>query len=182
LRESNGCGSRQVCILAQNRRRPIVLAKESTTMNNFEQLLERLRRVEALHARTDVAGERVAAANAMNAIRAQLARCEQQDPPVDFKFSMPDNWSRRLFTALLRRYGIVPFRYRGQRYTTVMARVSKSFVDTTLWPEFVELDDTLREYLSSVTDRVIQEAIFQDSSEASERAKPAVIEDQRERP
>ena len=39
-------------------------------MNDFQQLLERLRRVEALHARTDVAGERDAAANALNAIRA----------------------------------------------------------------------------------------------------------------
>ena len=149
-------------------------------MSDFKQLLERLRRVESLHARTDVAGERDAAANAMNAIRAQMARVEQQDPPVEFKFSMQDAWSRRLFTALLRRYGIEPFRYRGQRHTTVMARVSKSFVNKTLWPEFVELDDVLNEYLSDVTERVIREAIFEDSSEASERAKPAVIEDQRE--
>jgi len=148
-------------------------------MQDFNQLLESLRRVEALHARTDVAGERNAAANAMNVIRARLARFEQQEPPVEYKFSMPDRWSRQLFTALLRRYGIEPFRYRGQRRTTVMARVSKSFVDETLWPEFVELDDVLSEYLSSVTERVIQEAIFQDSSEASERAKPAGIEDQR---
>jgi hypothetical protein len=148
-------------------------------MKDFDQLLESLRRVEALHARTDVEGERNAAANAMNAIRARLARLEQQDPSVEYKFSMSDRWSRRLFTALLRRYGIDPFRYRGQRRTTVMARVSKSFVDETLWPEFVELDDVLSEYLSGVTDRVIQEAIFQDSSDASERAKPAAIEDQR---
>lgn len=148
-------------------------------MSDFSQLLERLRRVEALHARTDVAGERDAAANAMNAIRSQLAQQEQHDPPVEYKFSLPDGWSRRLFTALLRRYGIEPFRYRGQRRTTVMARVSKSFVDDTLWPEYVELDDILKEYLSDITDRVIQEAIFQDSSEASERAQQKVIEDNR---
>ena len=148
-------------------------------MNDFQQLLEKLRRVEALHARTDVTGERDAAANAMNAILAQLARIEQQDPPAEFKFSMADNWSRRLFTALLRRYGIEPFRYRGQRYTTVMAKVSKAFVDETLWPEFLELDDILEKYLSDITDRVIQEAIYQGSSEASERTKPAAIQDQR---
>lgn len=148
-------------------------------MSEFSQLLERLRRVEALHARTDVAGERDAAANAIKAIRSQLAQKEQHDPPVEYKFSLPDDWSRRLFTALLRRYGIEPYRYRGQRRTTVMARVSKSFVDDTLWPEYVELDDILKEYLSDITDRVIQEAIFQDSSEASERAKQRVIEDNR---
>jgi hypothetical protein len=147
-------------------------------MSEFHQLLETLRRVEALHARTSVAGERDAAANAMHAIRARLAKFEQQDPPVEFKFSLRDTWSRRLFTALLRRYGIEPFRYRGQRYTTVMARVSKSFVDDTLWPEFVELNDVLNKYLSDITERVIREAVYEDSSDASEREKPAVIENQ----
>ena len=150
-------------------------------MTDFEQLLEKLRRVEALHARTDLVGERDAAAHAMDAIRAQLAGYEKQDHPIEFKFSMPDSWSRRLFTALLRRYGIEPYRYRGQRYTTVMARAPKTFVDETLWPEYVELDEILREYLSDVTQRVIQEAIFGDSSEAEERPKPASITDQRER-
>jgi hypothetical protein len=149
-------------------------------MSDYQQLLERLRRVEALHARTDLAGERNAAATAMNAIRAQMARFAQQDPPIIYRFSMQDAWSRRLFTALLRRYGIAPFRYYGQRHTTVMARVSVSFVNETLWPEFVELDKVLRAYLSDVTDRVIREAIFEDSSEASECVKPAGIEDQRE--
>jgi len=145
----------------------------------LEQLLETLRRIEALHARTDVAGERDAAAAALEAMRVRLARMEQQDPPVEFKFSMADSWSRRLFTALMRRYGIQPYRYRGQRYTTVMARVSKSFVDETLWPEFVELDEVLQTYLSDVTDRVIREAIYEDSSEAEERPKSATIQDMR---
>lgn len=148
-------------------------------MSEFLQLLEKLRRVEALHARTDVLGERAAAAQAMEAIRAQLARTERQDPPIEFKFTMQDAWSRRLFTALLRRYQIEPYRYRGQRRTTVMARVSKSFVDTTLWPEFSELSETLHEYLCDVTNRVIREAIFADVSEATERTQPEAIEDQR---
>ena len=51
-------------------------------MSDFEDLLERLRRVEALHARTDVAGERDAAAAAMCAIRAQVARMEVEEPPI----------------------------------------------------------------------------------------------------
>jgi hypothetical protein len=150
------------------------------SMNEFERLLERLRRVEVLHARTDVAGERDAAAAAMQAIRAQMAQFELADPPVEFKFTLQDGWSRRLFVALLRRYGIQPFRYRGQRRTTVMARVSESFVNSTLWPEFVELSRELNQYLSEVTDRVIREAIYADSSDAAERAGPAAIADQRE--
>jgi hypothetical protein len=79
---------------------------------------------------------------------------------------MGDLWSRKVFLALLRRYEIRPYRYSGQRYTTVMPRVSKRFVDETLWPEFQEIAQTLESYLSDVTDRVIHEVIHKDSSEA----------------
>ena len=148
-------------------------------MTDMEKLLETIRRIEALHARTDLAGERAAAAAAMENMRARLEQVREEDPPIEYKFTMNDSWSRRLFTALMRRYGIKPYRYRGQRYTTVMARVSRSFVDETLWPEFVELSDVLHKYLSEVTDRVIREAIYEDSSEAEERTPAAKIEDMR---
>ena len=76
-------------------------------------------------------------------------------------------WARKLFVALLRRYGLTPYRYKGQRYTTVMARVSKRFVDETLWPEFQAYSETLQLYLADVTERVISQVIHQDSSEAA---------------
>jgi hypothetical protein len=88
---------------------------------------------------------------------------------------MADMWSRKVFVALLRRYGIRPYRYGGQRYTTVMARVSKRFVDETLWPEFQEISESLRSYLSDVTDRVVQQVIHQDSSEAEVVEEPGQL-------
>jgi tRNA nucleotidyltransferase (CCA-adding enzyme) len=79
---------------------------------------------------------------------------------------MADLWSRKLFVALLRRYDIRPYRYYRQRYTTVMARIPKQFLDDTLWPEFLELNATLRQYLDEVTARVVSEGVYADSSEA----------------
>ncbi len=70
--------------------------------------------------------------------------------------------------ALLRRYGIKPYRFYRQRHTTVMAKVSKTFVDDTLWPEFQELNRALQEHIDEITTRVISEAIFANSSEAEE--------------
>ena len=138
-------------------------------MNDEQKLLEKLRRVEALFAGTDVDGERDAAAAAAQRLRDRLADLQQQDPPIEYKFTLADMWSRRLFTALLRRYGIEPFRYSGQRYTTVMAMIPKTFVDETLWPEYTQLSEILRAYLDQVTSRVISEGIFGDVSEARER-------------
>ena len=128
-------------------------------MTELETLLERMRRVEALYARTDVDGERAAAGHALQAILEQLRRHQQADPPVEYKFTMSDTWSRRLFMALARRYRLEPYRYRGQRYTTVMLRVSKSFVNDTLWPEFEELSQMLRAHLDQVTDQIIAKSL-----------------------
>ena len=91
---------------------------------------------------------------------------QKTDPPVEYKFTMSNMWSRKLFVALLRRYDIKPFRYYRQRQTTVMAVVSKTFVDETLWPEFEEFDKILESYLDDITNKVIFEAIHDDSSEA----------------
>jgi hypothetical protein len=42
---------------------------------------------------------------------------------------MPDQWSRHLFLALCRRYGLSPYRLHRQRRNTVMVRAPRGFVD-----------------------------------------------------
>ncbi len=134
--------------------------------------IDKLRLIEALFVGATSEGEKVAAERARDRILERLKLCEKEDPPIEYRFSMVDMWSRKVFVALLRRYGMRPYRYSGQRYTTVMAKVSKRFVDETLWPEFQEISETLRSYLSDVTDRVVHQVIHQDSSEAEVVEKP----------
>jgi hypothetical protein len=87
------------------------------------------------------------------------------------KFSLPDIWSRKLFLALCRRYGLKPYRLARQRATTVMLRVPKKFVDQVLLPEFRELNAELVRYLDEVTTRLIREEVHRDTSEAPDRRK-----------
>jgi hypothetical protein len=141
-------------------------------MMDEAKLIEKLRLIEALYSGAKTEGEKDAAERARKRILERLGTIERADPPVEFKFSMHDMWQRKLFVALLRRYGIKPYRYSGQRYTTVMAKVSKNFVHETLWPEFEEISKTLRSYLSDVTERVISQVICSDSSEADVVADP----------
>jgi hypothetical protein len=133
---------------------------------NEARLIAKLQLIEALFSGAATKGERVAAERARERILERLELFEKEDPPREYRFSMGDMWSRKVFTALLRRYGITPYRYKRQRYTTVMAKVSKKFVDETLWPEFLEFSDTLESYLADVTDRVVAQVIHQDSSDA----------------
>ncbi|MCC6719808.1 MAG: hypothetical protein IT555_18155 [Acetobacteraceae bacterium] len=133
-----------------------------------DDLLARLRKIEALMAGAGTAGEREAAGAALQRVKARLAEQTQRDPPVELQFSMSDTWSRQLFVALCRRYGLKPYRYPRQKRTTVMVRVPRGFNDMVLWPEFMELDRALVAHLQDVTTRIIRGAVHTDTSEAEE--------------
>ena len=136
-------------------------------MDEHTKLLEKIRRIEALHAGAATDGERNAAADALRRISERLASLTLSDPPAEYRFSLDNIWSRKLFLALLRRYGLHPYRYLRQRRNTVMVRIPPSFVNQ-LWPEFVALDEALREHLDALAEKVIAESISGDTSEAEE--------------
>jgi hypothetical protein len=78
-----------------------------------EQILrEKLRKIEALFAGAATAGEKAAADAAADRIRARLRKATSNEEIEEVRFSVPDVWSRQLFIALCRRYGLAPFRYR----------------------------------------------------------------------
>ncbi|TYT73238.1 hypothetical protein FIM25_16235 [Desulfobotulus mexicanus] len=124
--------------------------------------------IEALHSGATTPGEKQAAENALQKIKDRLDQIKKVDPPVEYKFSMQNIWSRRIFLALLRRYDLKPYRRFRQRYTTVMVMVSKTFVEETLWPQFLALDKELTAHLNEIADKIIRRAVFDDSSEAEE--------------
>lgn len=133
-------------------------------------LLEKLRKIEALHAGTKVDGEREAARRAAEKIRARLAEIRSRERDEVFQYRLQDPWKRKLFVALCRRYGVKPYREAGQRFSTVLVRAPTTFQKRTLWPEFLALSEELDAHLQELTDRVIREAINEDVSEASEAA------------
>ena len=134
-------------------------------------LIEKLRKLEALYAGTSVDGEREAARRAAERIRARLEELRGREKEVVLAYRLHDPWSRKLFIALCRRYGLTPYRERGQRHTTVLVRAPRTFHDRTLWPEFKALSDELEATLEELTNRVIREAINEDISEAPEAPK-----------
>jgi hypothetical protein len=139
-------------------------------MTNEQQLREKLRKITALFEGAATAGERQAAAAVIGRIREALNAAVQTQPLPETKISMADQWQRRLFSALCRRYGLEPYRYKGQRFTTVMVRAPRSFLNNTLWPEYLELQAALHSYLNEATERIIREEVYRDAAEAKERA------------
>ena len=135
-----------------------------------EQLRERLRKIAALYEGATTPGERRAAAAAAERVRGALESLRKTEQAVEFRFMLRDLWQRRLFAALCRRYGLEPYRYKRQRYTTVVVQAPASFVNQTLWPEYQQLREALNRYLNQATDRIIREEVYCDVRDAPERS------------
>ena len=145
-------------------------------MNSEWTLREKLRKIEALFAGAATDGEKAAAGAAAERIRERLGRAAGDGQNLaETRFSIPDAWSRQLFTALCRRYGLRPFRYRRMHRQSIVIKAPKMFVDAVLWPEFKELNAALVAYLSDVTERVIREEVHRETGEAEEIDEPAQI-------
>lgn len=140
-----------------------------------ERLREKLRKIEALYAGATTAGEKAAAGAAAERIRRQFKAASEKERAEEFKFSITDPWSRQLFIALCRRYGIKPFRYRRMHRQTVMVRAPASFVQLTLWPEFEELSRALTAHLDEITRKIIRDEVHEETQDAEEINEPRRI-------
>jgi hypothetical protein len=141
-----------------------------------EQLLrEKLHKIEGLFAGAATQGERVAAGAAAERIRDRLGLAAGKEKEMEMKFSISDVWSRQLFVALCRRYGLRPFRYRRMHRQSIIILAPKSFVEQVLWPEFEELSAALTAYLSEITEKVIREEVHGETDEADEVDEPRRI-------
>ena len=147
------------------------IVRNEGNLTDEQRLIEKLRRIETLFSRASSDGERVAAEEAASRVQERLAEFRASEL-FEFKFTLPDAWAKALFIALLRRRGVNPYRYSGQRRNTVMARAPKQLVNEEIWPEFQELHETLHSYLNEVTNRVIATAIHGDVSEPEIRKEP----------
>lgn len=142
---------------------------------NESELREKLRKIEALHAGAKTDGERIAAGAAAERIRQRLAEIASTETAVEMRFSLPDPWSRQLFVALCRRYGLRPYRYPRMQRQTVIVRAPRSFLDGVLWPEFQEANRALVAFLGDVTRRVIAEEVHGGPDDVDEVPEPRRI-------
>ena len=88
---------------------------------------------------------------------------------------MSDPWSRRLFIALCRRYGLRPFRYARQRRQTLVVKGPPSFINRTLWPEYQQLNAALSSYLMEITDKLIRDEVHPETADAEDIADPPAL-------
>ncbi len=146
-----------------------------------QQIRERLAKIKALFAGATTTGERQAAQAALERMQTRLdlgagtsasqstshsAPQPASEPAIEYRFSLTNPWSLRLFLALCRSKNLKPYRYPRMRRTSVCVRLTRTQVDRDLWPEFQEMNTVLSQYLSELADRIIADCINSDRSDA----------------
>ena len=135
-------------------------------MMTRDEILEKMRKVEALFQSTNQKGEADAALGALGRLSNQLT--DLPEAQEEFQISLPDPWKRQVFCALARKMELKPFRRYRQKYSTVMIKCSGKVMNEILWPQFLQLSQLLNTYLSEATEDIIATAIHNDTSEATE--------------
>ncbi len=135
------------------------------------ELRAKMAKIEALFAGTSFDGERDAAKQALDRMLSKLQEEQKRDSLTEHKYTGFNTYSKKLFLALLRRYGLEPYRYYRQKYTTVMVKGPHHFLTEVVWPEFLELNKVLTSHLSDITDRIIAENICSSTEDEKEIAQ-----------
>jgi len=113
-------------------------------------LADKIRKIEAVIAGTKSAGERQAAELAKQRLQGKIPA-----QPLEYTIRFQNAWGKKLFVALCYKYNLRTYRYARQKYTTVMVRVSKPFIEEVLWPEFKRYDAMLNELVNEIMQGLI---------------------------
>jgi hypothetical protein len=139
-------------------------------MTDDTQIREKLAKIKALFAGATTPGERQAAHSAIERLQQRIDGVPTAgpvaDPPVEFRFSLTNPWSMRLFLAVCRSKGHRPYRHPRMRRTSACLMIGRVAVNTDLWPEYVEMNKVLTEYLGELADHIIADCINPDRSDA----------------
>ncbi len=130
----------------------------------MENIIEKIRKIEALILGATTAGEREAALSARQRVLEKYPGLEAQRNKQEYRLSTSDLWHKKLLLALCRKYGVEPYRYYRQKYTTVMVKINEEFLNKVLWEEYLNYSAELESLVEDITSDLISK-IHRDQDE-----------------
>lgn len=121
----------------------------------MEDLLIRIKKIESLISGATTEGERKAAISAKERVIEKYPEVEINKNSKEYAFYTSDTWHKKLLLAICRKYGVKPYRYHRQKYTTVMMNINEKFLENVIWKEYLEYSEQLEELVEEITDDLI---------------------------
>ncbi len=129
----------------------------------MEELLEKIRKIEALIEGAKTEGEKSAAISAKNRLNKRRLE-EYKVEKSEYALYTQDTWHKKLLLAICRKYGVQPYRYSRQKRTTVMVRIEEGLLNNVLWKEYLEYSKHLEILVEDITNNLIGQ-IYKDEEE-----------------
>jgi len=121
----------------------------------MESLLEKIRKIEALIDGASSVGEKQAAVSAKERILNKYPHLEIHRDAKEYSLRTDGEWDKKLLLAICHKYGVKPYRYKRQKYTTVMVNINEKFLNEVLWKEYTEYSIHLSKLVGEITDNLI---------------------------
>jgi hypothetical protein len=121
---------------------------------------EKLKKIEALIERSSFEGEREAALLAKHRLQQKAEK-----KTIEYTVTNTTTWKKKLFVAICNKHGLKTYRYKRQKYSTSMVRVSQVYMDEILWPEFKKYADLFEDMVSEITSDLVQKIYHGDQQE-----------------
>jgi hypothetical protein len=103
--------------------------------------------------------------------RKALSEWRQREPDIEFRCSIPDSVSQRVFGAVCLRYGLEIYA-RRRKTATICVRAPRGFVQEVLWPEFEAIASVVSRTVSAAVERVMEQWSGVSLAVIMERASP----------
>ncbi len=120
-------------------------------------IVEKIEKIEALIAGAKTAGEKQAAGLAKKRLLKRFGFKAPKAKVIEYSIRVDSMWKKKLFVALCAKHGLKPYRYKGQKHTTTMVRVSKPFLDEVVWPEFKKYAKIFEELANDIVGGLIEQ-------------------------
>jgi len=121
---------------------------------------EKIAKIEALIAGATTRGEKEAAKEA----KKRLLK-KKSDRVVEYAVRVDSHWKKKLFVAFCRKHGLQTYRYRRQKHTTTMVRVSPTFMNEVIWPEYKKYGDMFEALAKEIFEELIGKIYHGDEAE-----------------
>lgn len=121
----------------------------------MEDLLAKIKKIEALINGAQTDGEKNAAISAKDRILKKYPELNIHKDTLEYSLRTPDSWHKKLLVAICQKYELKPYRYKRQKYTTVMVKVNEDFLNKVVWKEYLEYSDHLEKLINTITDDLI---------------------------
>lgn len=127
-------------------------------------LLDKLQKIQTLIDRATSEGERQAVEMAKQRFNERL-KDDKNHRLIEYRITSHSQWEKKLFNAVCKKYGLLPYRYSRKKYTTTMVRAHKSHMDEVVWPQYQKYTTILRDMVDALSLDLIDKIYAGDKEE-----------------